>query len=71
MEYKEFLLFFDVMVCVLVEVGVMFGWERFVGLEGRVIGVDYFGVSVLVNILYKEFGIIVDNVVVKVKEVMV
>lgn len=48
----------------------MFGWERYIGFKGKVIGVDYFGVSVLVNILYKEFGIIVDNLVVKFKEVM-
>jgi transketolase len=34
------------------------------------VGVDHFGASAPANILYKEFGLTVENVVAKSKEVM-
>lgn len=70
MEYKESVLLKVVIVRVLIEVGLIFGWERYVGFKGKSIGIDCFGVSVFVGILYKEFGFIVENFLVKVKEVM-
>lgn len=69
-EYKEGLLPTSVTARVSIEAGATFGWERYVGLQGRAIGVDHFGASAPANILYKEFGITVDNVIAKAKEVM-
>lgn len=49
--------------CVVVEMGVSFGWECYVGLDGKVIGIDKFGVFVLGEIVIKNYGFIVENVV--------
>jgi transketolase len=48
---------------VAVEAGVTDGWWKYVGLEGKVIGLDRFGESAPAGILFKEFGFTVDNVV--------
>jgi transketolase len=39
------------------------GWYKYVGLEGRVIGLDRFGASAPYKTLYKEFGITTDAIV--------
>jgi transketolase len=69
-EYKEGLLPSSVTARVSVEAGATFGWERYVGLAGRSVGVDRFGASAPAGTLYKEFGLTVDNVVAKAKEVL-
>ena len=46
-----------------VEAGVAMGWERYVGLEGEVIGIDRFGESAPAGQLFEYFGFTVDNVV--------
>lgn len=69
-EYKESVLPKAVKARVSVEAGSTFGWEKYVGLEGKSVGVDHFGASAPANILYKEFGLTVENVVAKSKEVM-
>jgi transketolase len=69
-EYKESVLPKAVTARVSIEAGSTFGWERYVGLKGKSIGVDRFGASAPAGILYKEFGITVDNLVAKSKEVM-
>jgi transketolase len=48
---------------VAVEAGVTDGWWKYVGLEGKVIGLDRFGESAPAGILFKEFGFTVANVV--------
>ncbi len=48
---------------VSVEAASTFGWERWVGTEGRAIGVDHFGASAPAEVLYREFGVTVDAVV--------
>lgn len=69
-EYKESVLPEAVTARVSIEAGSTFGWERYIGLQGKAIGVDHFGASAPANILYKEFGITVENLVAKAKEVM-
>ena len=46
-----------------VEAGVTMGWERYVGLEGRILGLDRFGASAPANVLFEQFGFTVENVV--------
>ncbi len=48
---------------VAVEAGVTHGWRKYVGLEGRVIGIDSFGVSAPAADAFQYFGITADAVV--------
>lgn len=55
---------------VVVEAGVTDGWYKYVGLEGRVIGLDRFGESAPAGELFKEFGITAEAVVDAVRAVL-
>lgn len=52
---------------IAVEAGSKFGWEKYVGLSGDIIGMDGFGASGPAEELYKFFGITVEEVVEAVK----
>ncbi len=47
---------------VAVEAGATFGWDRYVGLDGTVIGIDHFGVSGPYKALFAELGFTADEV---------
>ena len=68
--YKESVLPKSVRARVSVEMASTFGWERYVGLEGKTIGMRSFGASAPLKDLLKKFGIGVDNVVAAAKEVL-
>jgi transketolase len=55
---------------VAVEAGVTDGWYKYVGLEGKVVGLDRFGESAPAGVLFKEFGFTVANVVNAVESVL-
>jgi len=55
---------------VAVEAGVTDFWRKYVGLEGKVVGIDRFGESAPADQLFKEFGITAENVVKAVEEVL-
>ena len=55
---------------VAVEAGSTDGWYKYVGLEGRVIGIDRFGESAPASDLFKYFGITADAVVQAVKSAL-
>ncbi len=46
-----------------VEAGCTSGWHEWVGLDGRVLGVDRFGASAPGGTVMREYGFTVDNVV--------
>ena len=46
-----------------VEAGRTFGWERYVGQDGRAIGIDHFGASAPAEVLAERFGFTVGAVV--------
>jgi transketolase len=48
---------------VAIEAGSTFGWERYVGDAGVVIGIDHFGASAPAGVLYEEFGLTAGRVV--------
>ena len=48
---------------VAVEAGVTGFWHKYVGLDGKVVGIDSFGASAPADQLYAHFGITVDAVV--------
>lgn len=62
-EYKESVLPNSVRARVAVEAASTFGWHKYTGLDGKVIGIDHFGASGKAEVLFKEFGFTVDNVV--------
>jgi transketolase len=62
-DYKESVLPKAVCARVAVEAGATLGWERYVGSDGRVIGLDHFGASAPAEVLYREFGLTAENVV--------
>ncbi|MDM8516905.1 transketolase [Desulfobacterales bacterium HSG16] len=69
-EYKESVLPADVKVRLGIEAGVSFGWHRYVGDSGDVIGIDRFGASAPGNVNLEKFGFSVDNVVQKALEML-
>ncbi len=61
--YREAVLPANVRKRVAIEAGHPDFWYKFVGLDGRVIGVDRFGESAPGGVLMKEYGFTVENVV--------
>ncbi len=61
--YKESVLPAAVTKRVAIEAGRTFGWYRYVGLNGKVIGLDHFGASAPGAKVYEEFGITAEAVV--------
>ena len=55
---------------VAVEAGIKLGWERYVGLEGRVVGMDTFGASAPAEVLYEKFGITSEEVVTQARSLL-
>ena len=62
-EYKEQVLPAAVGKRLAVEAGATGYWSRYVGLEGKVIGMDRFGESAPGGVLMEHFGFTADNVV--------
>ena len=56
--------------CVVVEAGVCDGWYKYVGTRGKVLGINRFGASGPAELLFKEFGFTVENVVAAVQSVL-
>jgi transketolase len=55
---------------VSVEAGATFGWHRYVGLDGDVIGIDTYGASAPIKDVMKEFGFTTENVVARALKVV-
>jgi transketolase len=68
--YRESVLPPDVTARVAIEQASTFGWERYIGSAGRVIGMHTFGASAPLKALQKEFGFTVDNVVTTAKALL-
>lgn len=62
-EYKEAILPKAVTRRVAIEALATFGWERYVGLEGKVVGMTSFGASGPYKELFEYFGITADEIV--------
>ncbi|MDN6292133.1 MAG: transketolase [Tetragenococcus halophilus] len=62
-EYKESVLPKEVKNRLSIEMGATFGWDRYVGLDGEIFGIDRFGESGSGDDVIKYFGFTVDNVV--------
>jgi transketolase len=62
-EYRDSVLPPAVRARVAIEQASAFGWERYVGQSGRIIGMQTFGASAPLKALMTEYGFTVDNVV--------
>jgi transketolase len=67
-EYRDSVLPPKVKARVAVEQASTFGWERYVGTSGRVIGMKTFGASAPLKELQRKFGFEPDGVVAAAKE---
>ncbi|MDH3693053.1 MAG: transketolase [Gammaproteobacteria bacterium] len=61
--YRESVLPGDVKTRIAIEAGVTDGWRKYVGLEGRVMGIDSFGVSAPASDAFEYFSITADNLI--------
>ena len=68
--YKESVLPASVAARVAVEAGIADYWYKYVGLNGKVVGMTTFGESAPAGDLFKHFGFTVENVVATAKSVM-
>lgn len=62
-EYKESVLPSSVTKRVAIEAGIADYWYKYVGFGGKIIGMRSFGESAPAELLFKEFGFTVENVV--------
>jgi transketolase len=53
-----------------VEMGATQGWQRYVGAQGDVLGIDHFGASAPADKLLQEFGFTAENVVKRAKALL-
>jgi transketolase len=68
--YKESVLPASVTARVSVEMASTFGWDRYVGPKGKMVGMHTFGASAPLKDLLKKFGFTVENVVAAAKEAL-
>lgn len=68
--YRETVLPSDVLARVAVEAGHRDFWHKYVGLDGRVVGMDSFGESAPASALFQHFGLTADNVIAAIEDVI-
>lgn len=62
-EYRDSVLPPAVNARIAVEAGIKLGWEHYVGLSGKIIGMQTFGASAPGPVLYEKFGFTVDRII--------
>jgi transketolase len=62
-DYKNSVLPEKITVRVAIEAGATQGWHKYVGINGKVIGLDHFGASAPMPDLFTNFGITAESVV--------
>lgn len=68
--YKDQVLPPAIKARVSIEAGIAQGWRDYVGDHGASISLEHYGASAGANVLFKEFGFTVENVVATVKKVL-
>ena len=69
-SYRDQVLPPNVPARLAVEMGVSQGWCRYIGASGDMLGVDRFGASAPGEVVMREYGFTVDNVVARAKAVL-
>ena len=60
--YKETVLPSDVLPRIAIEAGIADFWYKYVGLDGRIVGMESFGESAPAALLFEEFGFTVERI---------
>ncbi|MHB8473942.1 MAG: transketolase [Gammaproteobacteria bacterium] len=68
--YKETVLPKAITARIAVEAGVTDGWYKYVGINGRIVGINTFGESAPFEVLFKYFGFTPENVVKAAEEIL-
>jgi transketolase len=68
--YRQSVLPREVRARVSVEAASTFGWERYVGLDGAIIGMTTFGASAPAKELFKKYGFTTDHVIQAARDVL-
>lgn len=69
-EYRDFVLPPRVTARLAVEAGIKLGWEHYVGLQGKIIGMETFGASAPGPVLYEKFGFTTAGIIAAAKEML-
>jgi transketolase len=69
-DYKASVLPDNIRARLAVEAASSFGWQKYTGLDGGMISIDRYGASAPQDILFREYGFTVDNVVSKAMEII-
>ena len=69
-EYKQSVLPLEVSARIAIEAAHADYWYKYVGLEGRVIGMTTFGESAPANLLFEEFGFTLENILSTAEELL-
>jgi len=62
-EYRQSIFPTMIKARLAVEAGVSMGWERWVGESGVIMGIDRFGASAPSEVVFREFGLTIENIV--------
>ena len=55
---------------IAVEAGIKLGWEHYIGLSGKIIGMETFGASAPAPVLYEKFGLTAGKIIEAAKELL-
>jgi transketolase len=69
-EYRDSVLPPTITARVSVEAGIKLGWEHYVGLTGKIIGMETFGASAPGPVLYEKFGFTVEKIIEAAEELL-
>jgi len=69
-QYRDNVLPPNITARVAIEQASTFGWERYVGTRGRVVGMKTFGASAPLKELQKKFGFEPSNIVATARELL-
>ena len=69
-KYKDEILPHNVRARLSIEMASDFGWHKYVGLDGKTMSVNKFGASAPADIVIKNYGFTVENVVKNVKDIL-
>ncbi|WP_343153802.1 transketolase [Buchnera aphidicola (Mindarus keteleerifoliae)] len=66
-EYKQYLFPKKIKKRIAIEAGITDFWHKYVGLEGKIIGINRYGDSASGEVLFSKFGFTVEHIVKKIK----
>lgn len=69
-DYRDSVLPPSITARIAVEAGIKLGWEHYIGLNGKIIGMETFGASAPGPVLYEKFGFTVEKIIEAAKDLL-